>query len=150
MDQDATWYRATPRPRSHCVRLGPSSPLPERAQQPPTFRSMFIVAKRLDGSRCHLVQRYASAQATLCWMGTHSPLQKGHSGPHFSADVYCGQMAGCIRIPLRTEVGLGPGDIVLDGNPAPPHRKRHSLSSLFGRCLLRPNSRPSRQLLSSR
>jgi len=23
----------------------------------PTFRSMFIVAKRLDGSRCHLVRR---------------------------------------------------------------------------------------------
>jgi len=23
---------------------------------PPTFRSMSIVAKRLDGSRCHLVQ----------------------------------------------------------------------------------------------
>jgi len=29
-----------------------------------------IVAKRLHGSRCHLVWRYASAQATLCWMGT--------------------------------------------------------------------------------
>jgi len=25
-----------------------------------------IVAKRLDGSRCHLVRRWASAQATLC------------------------------------------------------------------------------------
>jgi len=26
MDQDATWYRARPRPRRHCVRWGPSSP----------------------------------------------------------------------------------------------------------------------------
>jgi len=25
-----------------------------------------IVAKRLDGSRCHLVPRYISAQAKLC------------------------------------------------------------------------------------
>jgi len=25
-----------------------------------------IVAKRLDGSRCHLVKRQASAQTTLC------------------------------------------------------------------------------------
>ena len=25
-------------------------------------------------------------------------------------------------MPLGTEVGLGPGDIVLDGNPAPPQR----------------------------
>jgi len=30
------------------------------------FRPMSTVAKRLDGSKCHLVRRYASAQATLC------------------------------------------------------------------------------------
>ena len=43
---------------------------------------------------------------------------------HFSAHVCCGQTAGCIRIPLCIEVGLDPGDIVLDGDPAPfPHRK---------------------------
>jgi len=34
--------------------------------------------------------------------------------------VYCGQTVGWINMPLRTEVGLGPGHIVLDGNPAPP------------------------------
>jgi len=28
-------------------------------------------------------------------------------------------MAGRIKIPLGTEAGLGPGDIVLDGDPAP-------------------------------
>ena len=63
--------------------------------------------------------------------GPIPPLQKGHSGPHFSADVYCGQMAGCIRIPLRTAVGLGPGDIVLDGNPAPPPTERGTASPHF-------------------
>jgi len=31
------------------------------------------VAKQLDGSRCQLVQRLASAQATLCQMGTQLP-----------------------------------------------------------------------------
>ena len=31
--------------------------------------------------------------------------------------VYCGQTAGWIKMPLGTEVGLGPGDIVLDGDP---------------------------------
>jgi len=40
-------------------------------------------------------------------------------------------------MPLGTEVGLGPGDIVLDGNPAPP-RKGHT-PALFGPCLLWPN-----------
>jgi len=29
-------------------------------------------------------------------------------------------MAGWIKMPLGTEVGLGPGDVVLDGDPAPP------------------------------
>jgi len=35
--------------------------------------------------------------------------QKGH--PQFSADVCCGHMAGWIKMPLGTEVGLGPGDM---------------------------------------
>jgi len=34
--------------------------------------------------------------------------------------VYCGQTVGWINMPLGTEVGLGPDDIVLDMNPAPP------------------------------
>jgi len=51
--------------------------------------------------------------------------------PHFSAHVYCGQTAGWIRIPLGTEVSPVPGDIVLDGDPASPHGKRHSSPSTF-------------------
>jgi len=34
--------------------------------------------------------------------------------------VYCGQTDGWIKRPLGTEVGLGPGDIALDGDTAPP------------------------------
>jgi len=33
-------------------------------------------------------------------------------------------MAGWIKTPLGREVGLGPSDIVLDGDPAPPSAKR--------------------------
>jgi len=41
---------------------------------------------------------------------------KGHSSPlPFLAHVYCNQTAGWIQMPLGTEVGFGPGDIVLDG-----------------------------------
>ena len=36
--------------------------------------------------------------------------------------VYCGQTVGWIRMPLGTEVGLGPGHIVLDGYLAPPRK----------------------------
>jgi len=38
-------------------------------------------------------------------------------------------------MPLSTEVGLGLGDIVLDGDPAPPKRG-HISPLLFGTCLL--------------
>ena len=44
--------------------------------------------------------------------------------------VYCGQSVGWIMMPLGTEVGLGPGDTVLDGDPAPP-KKRHSSPPRF-------------------
>ena len=38
--------------------------------------------------------------------------------------VYRGQTAGWIKMPLGTEVGVDPGDIVLDGDPAPPPQKK--------------------------
>jgi len=40
--------------------------------------------------------------------------------------VYCRQTVGWINVPLGTEVGLGPGHIVLDGD-TDPVRKGHSL-----------------------
>jgi len=61
MDQDTTCYRGRPRPRPHCVRWEPSSPHLKKGTAP-TLWTMFIVVKWLDGSRCHLVQRYASAR----------------------------------------------------------------------------------------
>jgi len=70
-----------------------------------------VVAKGLDGSRCHLIGRQTSAQVTLCCMGTQLPPKE--LSPQFLAHVCCGQMAGWTKIPFGTEVGLGPADIVL-------------------------------------
>ena len=51
-------------------------------------------------------------------MGTLQPPKGGgHSSPPIF--VYCGETAGWIMMPLGTEVGVGPGDIVLDGHAAP-------------------------------
>ena len=55
MDQDETWHGGRPRPRRHCVRWRPISPK-KGGQQPPLFGPC-VVAKRLDGSRSHLVRR---------------------------------------------------------------------------------------------
>ena len=43
MDQDETWHGSRPRPWPHCLRWGPSSP--KKEAQPPSFRSMSIVAQ---------------------------------------------------------------------------------------------------------
>ena len=44
-------------------------------------------------------------------------------------------------MPLGTEVGLGPGDFVLDGDPAPPTPKKGTAAPhpIFGPCLLWTN-----------
>jgi len=48
-------------------------------------------------------------------------------------------MAGWIKMPLGTEVGLGPGDFVSDGDPAPPPRKWGQRPPISGPFLLWPN-----------
>ena len=39
--------------------------------------------------------------------------------PFFGPSLYCVQTAGWIKMAIGMEVGLGPGHIVLDGEPAP-------------------------------
>jgi len=74
-------------------------------------------------------------------MGTQLPpdsLPQKRGTSQFSAHVYCGQTAVCIRIPRGTDVGLSLGDIVVDGDPAVPPLKGHS-PPIFGPCPLWPN-----------
>jgi len=42
--------------QGHIVLDGDPAPLPKKGAQPPNFQPMFVVAKRLDASRCHLVR----------------------------------------------------------------------------------------------
>ena len=71
-----------------------------------------------------------------------SPPQKG-AKPLFSAHFYCGQTAGCIKMPFGMEVGLIPGDFVLDGVPA-------SLPKRGGAPNFRPTSIVAKRLGGSR
>ena len=53
---------------------------------------------------------------------------------------YCGQTAGCIKIPVGMDVCLSPGDFVLDGDPVPPQKGGGAPPpQIFGPCLLWPN-----------
>ena len=48
--------------------------------------------------------------------------------------VYCGQTVGRIKMKLGRQVGLGPGHIVLGGDPAPPRPKGQSPQFLVHIC----------------
>jgi len=81
------------------------------------------------------------------WGLSSPPPKRGHSPSQFSAHVCCAQTAGWIKMSLGTKVGLGPGRIVLHGDPAPPPKR--DTAPIFGPCLLWPNGRPSRLLLNT-
>jgi len=70
--------------------------------------------------------------------GTSSLAPKKGADPQFSANFYCRQTAGCMKMPLGMEVGLSPGDFMLDGEPASPSLKGRS-PPIFVRCPLWPN-----------
>jgi len=126
MHQNTTWYGGRPQPRRHCVRWGPSFPPPKGHS--PQFSSNVRCSQTAGWTKMplgSLVWRLASAQATLCSMGTEVPRKKGTAFTQFLAHVYCCQTAGWMKTRLGTEIDLGPGHIVLDRDPAPP-RKGHS------------------------
>jgi len=62
--------------------------------------------------------------------GPSSPSPKGYS-PQFLAYVSCGQTAGWIKMPLGSEVGFSPDDIVLDRDPPPPPQKGGTAAPTF-------------------
>jgi len=115
MHRDATWYGDRPQPRRLCVRWRPS-PLPQGGG-----RSPFPIF-----GPCLLwpngwMDQDGSWRGGGPWSNPHCAgdlpyLEKGE--PRFSAHFYCGQKVGCIKMALGMEVGLSPGDFVLDGDSA--------------------------------
>ena len=77
-------------------------------------------------------------------MGTQLPKNVAQQPHQFLAHVYCGQPAGLIKTPLGKKVGLVPGHIVLDEDPAQTPRKgaQQPPHTLFDLCLYRWNRIP--------
>jgi len=84
---------------------GDPAPPPQKGYDP----LMSVVAKWLDGLRCHLVWRYMPRPSRLCVIDENpdppAPSKK-RTQPPISAHVYCGQTAGWIKMSLGTKVGL--------------------------------------------
>ena len=113
MDQHATWYGGRPWPKQHCVRWGTSCP-PQKGAEPPIFGPCILWP-----NGC--MDQDATWYGGRLWpWPAPCPQNRRQSPPsQFLAHVYCGQTAGWIKLPLNTEVGLCPGDVVLDGDPSP-------------------------------
>jgi len=75
-------------------------------------------------------------QVHIALDGDTAPLNKtGDRAPPLqkkSAHLYCGQTAGCIKMPLDTEVGVGLRDIVFDVDPATSRKRAHPPHPIFG------------------
>jgi len=130
VDQDGAWYGGMRRPTRHCVRWGPSSP-PLKGHNLPNYRdyvtSKFEHRKRNMqwNNQVHSLQSAArNFWATVC--KTVRPMLSVSClsvCPVLSVlsvtFVHCDQRDGWIKMKLGMQVGLGPGYIVLDGDPAP-------------------------------
>ena len=127
MDQDATWYGGRPRPRRLCLRWGPRSSLPKRGRSAhPNFWPFCLLWPNgwMDQDATWYRGRPRPRQHYVRW-GPSSPSPKGAQPPPIFGNVRCGQAVVWTKMQLGMEVGLGPGDFVLDGDPAFP-RKKHS------------------------
>jgi len=87
---------------------------------------------RQTGQRSDSIRRILLQTVAQKWGGAQHPQLFG------PLSVVTKPLDGSRCMPLGTEVGLGPGHIVLDGDPASP-RKMGTAPPIFGPCLLWPN-----------
>ena len=104
---------------------GDTAPHGKRAQQPPVFDPCLL---RTNGWMHQDATWYEGRprprRHCVRWEPSSLSLsERSSAAPHSSAHIYCGQTAAWIKMPLGMEVGLGPGHIVLDGDPASPPQK---------------------------
>ena len=118
--------------------MGPTS-TPKGALPPPQFSASLLWPNGwMDQDRTwHGGASQPRRPCGVRWGSRPLPKKGAEPPPQFSAHFYCGQTAGCTKMPLGTEVGLSTGDFVLDGDPAPSPQKNPS--PIFGPFLLWPN-----------
>ena len=131
MDQDETWHGRRPRPL--CVRWDPVPP-PKKGTALTQFSAhMSVVARRLDGSRCHVCgTEVGLGTGDIALDGDPAPLKRGHSThPTFWPISNCGQTAGWIKMPLVRSRPRPRPDCVRFGPSSPPRSLWFLLLSSF-------------------
>ena len=104
MDQHETWHGGTPRPWPRCVRWGPS--FPSQMGTAPKFSAHVYCAQNgwMYQDATWYGGRPRPKRECVRW-GPSSPSPKragcgGGRAPQFSVHVYCGHIAGWIKVPL--------------------------------------------------
>ena len=133
----------------HIVLDGDPAPPPQRGTAPIFGPYLLWRNGWMDQDATWYGGRPRPKRHCVRWGPSFPSAKKGQSPLPFSARAYCGQTAGRIKMAPGMEVGLGPGHILLDGDPATPPQKKGGLPPIFGPCLLWPNGRASQLLLSS-
>jgi len=129
------------------VRWGPS-PLFQKGRSPHNFRPTSILAKWLNGSRCHLVRRYASAYATLCSMWTQlHPEKRAH--PSHSIFAPCLLWPNGWMDEDAAWYGSRPRPEPHCTTRGPSSRERSTVTTLFSAHVYCGHGRPSQLLLNS-
>jgi len=134
-----------------------TQPLPKKgAEPPPQFSAHFYCRQTAECTKMQLGMEVGLGPGDCVRRGSSplhkkgsepTPEKKGTSISQFLAHVYCGETAGWMKTPLRTEVDLGPGHIVLDGVPALRERGI-AAPPLFWTHVYCGHGRPSQLLMS--
>jgi len=122
MDQDETWRSDRPRPWSHCVGWPPSSPFLKGAQSPIFGPYLLWPNGWMYQDATWWEGRPRPKRHCVRWGPTSLP-KKGAEPPPIFGTCLFQPNGGRIKMPLCMEVGLGPGHIVLDRDPAPPKKR---------------------------
>jgi len=116
--------------------MGTPLPPPQKGGRPPIFGPCLLRPNGwVDEAGTWHGGRPQLRRLCVRW-GPRSPFPRG-ADPQFSAHFYCGQTAGCVKMPLDVDVSLSPGDFVLDENPVPLPKRGGP--PMFGSCSLWPN-----------
>jgi len=119
---------------------GDPAPLPKKGRSPQIFGPCLLWTNGWkDQDASWHGGRPQPRRFYVRWGPSPLPKKGAEFPPQFSAHFYCGQTARCIKMSLGMEVGLSPGDFVLNGDPAPSPIRGRSPFPIFGRFLLRPN-----------
>jgi len=141
MHQNATWYGCRPQPRGLCVRWRSSPPPPKKGGRAPKFSAHVYCGQTAGWITWH-EGRPQPRRLYVRWGPRHTPHKGGGAGSPIFSPLLLWPNGGCIKMPLDMEVGLNPGDFVLDGDPSPLPKRSQSPGAeppIFGPCLLWPN-----------